>query len=78
MACSRWFADYMRTIYLTPEDPPRVWQETLQRQAVAYSSLVRVCASYLQRRGEDLADVICRNYSIYELLSICREALGER
>jgi len=77
MACARWFADYMRTIYLSPEDPPEVWRETLERQAVAYSSLIRVCTNYMQRRGEDPADVICRNYSIYELLNICREALGE-
>ena len=78
MACARWFADYMRPVYLTPEDPREVWQETLRRQAEAYSALVRVCANYLQRRGEDPADVICRGYNIYELLDVCREALGER
>ena len=78
MACSRWFAEYMRTIYLSPEDPPEVWKEVLQRQAEAYSALMHICTNYLQRRGEDPADVICRGYTIYELLDICREALGER
>jgi hypothetical protein len=78
MACSRWFAEYMRPVYLTPEDPREVWQETLKRQSEAYSALVRVCISYLQKRDKDYADIICRNYSIYELLNICREALGER
>ena len=78
MACSRWYANYMRTIYLSPEDPPEVWREVLQRQSEAYSALVHVCVSYLQKRDKDLADIICRNYTIYELVNICREALGER
>jgi len=78
MACSRWYANYMRTIYLSPEDPPEVWKEVLQQQAEAYTALIRVCTSHLQKRDRDLADVICRGYTIYELLDICREALGER
>jgi len=78
MACSRWFAEYMRTIYLSPEDPPEVWKEVLQRQAEAYTALVKTCTSYMSRYDRDLADIICRNYSIYELLNVCKEALGER
>jgi hypothetical protein len=78
MACARWFGDYMRPIRLSPEDPPHVWREVLQRQAEAYTNLVRVCTEYMRRKGEEPADVICRNYTIYELLHICEETLGER
>jgi hypothetical protein len=78
MACGRWFGDYMRVIRLSERDPPEVWQEYLRRQAEAYSALVEVCTRYLEERGEEPADVICRNYTIYELLHICEEALGER
>ena len=78
MACARWFGDYMRVLRLTERDPPEVWQEYLRRQHEAYSALLRVCTEYMRRRGEEPAEVICNNMTIYELDDICEEALGER
>mgnify|MGYP000199725101 CR=1 FL=1 len=68
--CDKYFSDYFRIAYLSPEDPQDVRDEYYRRARIAHNELVKLCTGYYEKFDSD-AELICKSLDIYRLHEAC-------